>query len=691
MMKDQFTQNKDHKKEFEEQLKSIAEHTDASQPFRSELEQRLMSAHQARSVSINPVFRQTLPVLGWTIGLAALALFLNWVISSIAPTPSVPASDITTPTTTPIPTVEPTHIMNAVPETSTPTGSGGHDWRGTKLYLVQQLPQSPVEANVYLKKYTEQATHEDVLALAQQFGINGEIQEGPSDIPGQTSYTIDDGRERLAIRADHYFMYHSNFGAELYLDNLSEERARIIANDFLKKHGFNFEYKFEHAMNEHSQKMQGTHFYILPLTPGGYEMRSDYMQTLRYEIWLDNTGENIIFTGYPIEFESVGLFGIITVEDALQKILDPNPQSGLMENSRGQGGGSGGSSFYQLNVSGTPVPFPTSLPKPGQGNFEYIVQEGDTLLGIAQSYGITPEKIVQANGLSDGGILNPGMILIIPSVQPEQLRVGQRLEGERGIFQVNIFEESQRVWYGFFSTASDKNDWPYMILEGDDLNSLHQYNNLPVYIWGTIDRFDQNGRPVVKIEQYEIPFPHLEFQIIQGKQKIMAIQGRQVLTFTASNGTTYVQIGISDSHPLDEALLFGDEGDDLIAEVLIVPDETFNGFPVMRIYSLTYAIDPIAGQPNELSITANQFNTYSEPNAQKDYALPTATIEKVDLVYYVRNPTLALADPNAGPQYLQPAWRFYGHYSNGDEFEILVQALKEEFLLPELAPYTPPG
>ena len=31
-------------------------------------------------------------------------------------------------------------------------------------------------------------------------------------------------------------------------------------------------------------------------------------------------------------------------------------------------------------------------------------------------------------------------------------------------------------------------------------------------------------------------------------------------------------------------------------------------------------------------------------------------------------------------QYVQPAWRFTGHYTSGEEFEILVQALFENYL-----------
>jgi hypothetical protein len=126
-------------------------------------------------------------------------------------------------------------------------------------------------------------------------------------------------------------------------------------------------------------------------------------------------------------------------------------------------------------------------------------------------------------------------------------------------------------------------------------------------------------------------------------------------------------------------------------EVLIVPDETFGGLPVLRIYAGSTIAE---GSPG-LTVTANQPYVYddSENITPSDYVPPTAAIEKIELAYYIRNPIYSLTDPSAGEDahYLQPVWRFYGHYSNGDEFEILIQALKQEFLLPEPAPSTPPG
>ena len=92
-----------------------------------------------------------------------------------------------------------------------------------------------------------------------------------------------------------------------------------------------------------------------------------------------------------------------------------------------------------------------------------------------------------------------------------------------------------------------------------------------------------------------------------------------------------------------------------------------------------------------MTITADQPYVMDGALDPEEYIPPDATIEKVELVYHLSDPRYAPPAANASPQYIQPAWRFQGHYSNGDEFEILVQALKQEYLLPEIEGFTPPG
>ena len=162
------------------------------------------------------------------------------------------------------------------------------------------------------------------------------------------------------------------------------------------------------------------------------------------------------------------------------------------------------------------------------------------------------------------------------------------------------------------------------------------------------------------------------------------MNGQDVILFTTEEGATYVQSdGLGDVHC---CLLVGNEGDNVWVEALIVPGDTFGDYPLLRVFNA-------GSQPTEFTSTSDQPNIMEEALSPENYIPPTATIEKVELVYFVSNPQYQANEPSASQRepYIQPAWRFYGHYSNGDEFEILVQALKEEYLLPELAPYTPPG
>jgi hypothetical protein len=91
-----------------------------------------------------------------------------------------------------------------------------------------------------------------------------------------------------------------------------------------------------------------------------------------------------------------------------------------------------------------------------------------------------------------------------------------------------------------------------------------------------------------------------------------------------------------------------------------------------------------------MQTTADRIPTYDEPSPSESQP-PTATIEQVELVYYTHDPRYKLPDQSGEPSYIQPMWRFYGHYSTGDEFEILVQALQKEYLSPEVETIEPPG
>jgi hypothetical protein len=89
----------------------------------------------------------------------------------------------------------------------------------------------------------------------------------------------------------------------------------------------------------------------------------------------------------------------------------------------------------------------------------------------------------------------------------------------------------------------------------------------------------------------------------------------------------------------------------------------------------------VDGKPIEISIMSDQ------PNVFPGLPPPTAmTVEQIELTYFTFDqhyPQYAYdGQLLSDPFYVQPVWRFSGHYDDGSAFEIFVQALKQEFLLP---------
>ena len=661
------------------------------------------------------------------VGESSLTFITEVVFGEATPTPGLSTTQniITSENATPVPE------------------DGGYAWRNTTLYLAQPLPQSPTDAQVYSLKLNQPVTRDDVLALAQRFALQGEVQELPPDFSNGIGYTLNNGTQKLEVQSNNHFVFYTNYTAAA-LGTIPEEQARTIIDSFLKKYDFNFEYRVEGMPGLSAQQ-----FAITPLTSDGAEIRTDYLMPIRYEIVIDGTGQIFAFSGFLLDYEPLGTFQLITVEEAFQDVLADHPQFGRMESVRGNGGGGGGGpGFYKLNLSGTPVPFPTAITQSNgiQGSVEYIITANDTLSLIAASFGVTLEQLIQANNLSDTDHVNTGQKLIIPIAQQgnagyaytvvegdtcqsiastfnltvedllainnlsaeclltiDQMLVipapqsssdspyiGKQFEDQRGIFMVNIYRQpdgSLRKEYGFITDAEGENF--NLKLEGAGLQDLEQYNNLPLNMWGTITSVDEFGNMTANVERFAIPFPDLRIQIFQGQQKVTPINGQSAVLFTTTDGKTYIQ-AILNGDPFNDDSLIGHEGDQVLLEGFNIPDEFNNGYPVLRIFGGSVAIAK-DGSATEMTVTADQPNIYDEAPSTEGFNPPTATVEKVELVYYLPNLQSGNTNPSADAKYIQPAWRFYGHYSTGDEFEFLVQALQQEFLLPQLAPYTPPG
>jgi len=68
-----------------------------------------------------------------------------------------------------------------------------------------------------------------------------------------------------------------------------------------------------------------------------------------------------------------------------------------------------------LVVTATPGPPP--VPTPGVQQ-HYVVQEGDTISGIAARFGVSEDAIMKANGITEPDRIFVGQQLIVPPSQP---------------------------------------------------------------------------------------------------------------------------------------------------------------------------------------------------------------------------------------------------------------------------------
>lgn len=887
-MNDNFTNNLNGEEEkISQKLNQVAEQTTVNSQFAAELEERLRSAHQPKAAWFAATFRQVSPVLRWVALMVLLGLVLSWSIKSLIPAPQPAIENIQTPTQSAITT--PTPAPHVLPEeTSTPvTREGGYDFRDAKLYLETSLPDSPDQAHVYLLKDDEQATEEQARALAERFGIQGEMYTAPNYIFNGNDYVFSDGKQNLQVYSQRFFSYTADMSKTSKIStNTPHEDAEATIREFLQARGFDFEFSLLPSDTFDA-------YIVRPLAPDSTPMQYESYTMPSLRVTLDEAGDVLSVDATLIDYDTnpVGEYGIISAQEALERVLNDSAMAGKMEwvnspdqemrdwfrsytdnqlvtaygyikkypaaesgkpalvlldgvpvigntsgmesleeftfvkatgqyvvergirklnveswdrkvqessfsgtlsrqgeqiiltldngsgeqyalidppadppldikapdwlevygaiedgkiswtfmrffgNSSGGGGGGGNiPGFYQLNLSGPPVPFPTPAPAPNtsQENVEYVIKDGDTVLGIAESYGLTPEKIIEANGwLKEENALMVGRTLIIP-VSPTPtfyglytIKEGDTLSALAQSFGTTV-DELMRInnltdpsiyigqtlsvpipepvkqpvqdLRGYLSIAiKNKSDgtsakeyqlevaqdggFGIYTMEGSILSELDPYKGLPILVTGTI-----NTKGKLVVDSYKIPYPDLHFQILKGTQRIEQIDGQNVVIFTTADGKSYVEYMVTNNIPNTTAVT-GVQGDLIQQEVLILPDEVFGGLPVAHIYQSAIVQE---GVP-EMQVQANQIHTFNEPDdpmMSPDYTPPNLSIDHVELVYYVSNPYHQTNDPNYSQRspYIQPAWHFRGRYDDGTEFDILIQALKQEFLLPELVP-----
>ena len=81
-------------------------------------------------------------------------------------------------------------------------------------------------------------------------------------------------------------------------------------------------------------------------------------------------------------------------------------------------------------------------------------------------------------------------------------------------------------------------DWSYS-LTGDNLSGIDQYQQLPIRVWGQVDRLE-NGIVYITVARYEPEYPGVQIQEWSGTEQIVTLDEQEVVLFTTSNGENYV-------------------------------------------------------------------------------------------------------------------------------------------------------
>ena len=179
--------------------------------------------------------------------------------------------------------------------------------------------------------------------------------------------------------------------------------------------------------------------------------------------------------------------------------------------------------------------------------------------------------------------------------------------------------------------------------------------------------------------------------MLTGTQEIKEIEGQQIVFFN-TGGTSYVQLVPSGGGYPSNYMVPLEYMGEVNIEALQVPGETYAGYPALRVFNVGSAVDPNTGEPIELYRLTDHIEVLPDPYGNADqYIQPNVTIEKIELVYIFSNPSYPEDSPEAQERYIQPAWHFHGHDDHGSELDIFIQALKPEYLSPEIAPAAPVG
>jgi hypothetical protein len=220
-------------------------------------------------------------------------------------------------------------------------------------------------------------------------------------------------------------------------------------------------------------------------------------------------------------------------------------------------------------------------------------------------------------------------------------------------------------------------DWAYSLI-GNSLSGIDQYNNLPIQVWGQVNRLE-NKTVYIDVTRFEPVYQGEQIKVWTGTEQILTLDGKSVVVFTTSAGESYVLKSSLDWGA--EGNIIGRLGDLIEIEGYIIPDQKVGGYLVVKDTSGSTQPDGVANSA-QVQIWDHSQDPASNPGAVLQ---GTVTIDKVELAYDAINldrcQASAADDPNMAPWlFVQPMWEFTGHFEDGRRFIVQIQALPDEYL-----------
>ena len=373
-MNEQFTNDLE---EMAQLLENTAEAANPNPHFTAELERSLMQTHKDNTKTgwFHFTRRQTFTTLAWAASLVAFAFFMNWAIRTVAPVPTeMPAANDTSVP----PTAEKPSINNNETQGTPAPDSSGYDWRDTKLYLNVPLPDAPTEANIYLLKKDQPATVKSASALAEQFGLPGEIYLSDGLYPIKESYFFTDGKQSLTVSSAFYFTYIADMSK--VINNFKDPTppdAETTINDFLQTHGFDFPHTVQKASLYSGYE-------VVPLTTEGIPMRYEFFSSRPMRVMLDDNGQVLQVEANLMDYERLGAqtYEIISAQEAFQKLMDDSITGGKIESASSQiTGTTEWMREYPSNETISLYGYASSLPALNSSKPAFIQIDGFTVTG----------------------------------------------------------------------------------------------------------------------------------------------------------------------------------------------------------------------------------------------------------------------------------------------------------------------